>query len=270
MSPHDMILAENRMRVDRLEAKFQGHNGVDRTVLLHWLRQFRPEDIPLALKLLELATYFTRTNVTALCRQLVEAVFEHLRGVARERVLFVIAGDIWEGNAWVARTMQYSGVVPTEQLSHYSGLRSMQPEAWDALILVKDFSGTGTQLAEWWTGIGEALVLPLDAQVILGVLVLNACARERLEALDLSVLTPRELHDRDNIFRDECTDLSQEEKTTILRYCQSTGASDEYVRGYGGNGLVVAFDYGCPNNSIPLLWHNSDSWSGLFRRHGWA
>jgi hypothetical protein len=269
MSSHDAALAANNRRIAGLAAKFQGHTGLDRALLLHWLGQFRAEHIDLALRVLESVTYFTRRNVKALGEQVVDDAFAFLGDIPRQKVLFVIAADMWDGDVLVARVLRYGGQLPQRQLTQYAHLSSMHAGEWEAVVLLKDFVGTGGQLARWWTDTLEALVLPLEAEVVFGILVLNSLARQRLQPLGPSVVAACELGAVDNVFHGQCNLFSQEEKSTILDYCEQTGAPTHYVRGYGDNGLMVAFDHGCPNNSIPILWYNSESWVPLFSRHGW-
>lgn len=269
MSSLDAVLADSSRRIDGLVARFQGHNGVDRASVLHWLKQFREEHLDLALRLLENVTYFNRTNVRAYSRQVVDDAFVSLGDISREKVLFVIAGDPWEADASVARAVRHGGYLHSSQLTQYALLPSMEPDDWDAVVLLKDFVGTGAQIARWWTDTLEMLVLPLEVEVVFGILVLNSGARQTLEPLGPSVVATRELHAADNVFHTLCRLFSQEEKAIILEYCEQTTVSANYVRGYGDNGLLVVFDHGCPNNSIPVLWHNSESWVALFRRHAW-
>ena len=266
MSSHDAVLASHQARIQRLVARFQGHNGFDRALLLHWLGQFALEDIELALRVLENVIYFTRTNIRGLAEQMVDLTFAHLDAVPDEKVLFVFAGDIWESDALVARIVRYDRRVPERQLAQYTELASLDPGDWQAVVVLKDFAGTGQQLADWWDS-AEPLILPLEVEVVLGVLVLNGAAMERLERLGPSILVVRQLNDGNNVFHDECTRFSEGEKEIILRYCRRTAASDEYLRGRGANGLLVAFDHFCPNNSLPVLWHGSGSWTALFGRH---
>lgn len=267
MSSHDALFAEHHTRINALVARFQGHQGVDRPCLLHWLSQFESEHVPLALRILANTNYFTRGNVAVLCRQVVELAVTSMDPVARSRILFVLAGRIWEGNAVVARALRHRDIVSSAQIAEFTSLSRMRRGEWEAVVLLKDFAGTGTQLSKWWRDTGEPLVLPLEAQIIIGVPVLHYRARERLAELGLSVISALDLHEGDDIFHTQSALLSEEERQIVLQYCGRTGASTEFVRGYGQSGLLVAFDHGCPNNSIPLLWHDSDSWSALFRRH---
>ena len=61
--------------------------------------------------------------------------------------------------------------------------------------------------------------------------------------------------------------FSPEEKRSILTLCRDTRCSNDYIKGYGGCGLLVVFKHGCPNNSVPILWYdNQPHWERLFLR----
>ncbi len=72
--------------------------------------------------------------------------------------------------------------------------------------------------------------------------------------------------ENDNVISAMSAVFNEAEKEALLAYCRRTNASPEYLRGYGACGLLVAFKHGCPNNSLPILWHNSKVWHALFRR----
>jgi len=42
--------------------------------------------------------------------------------------------------------------------------------------------------------------------------------------------------------------------------------NNQWWLGWGGLGLLVVFEYGTPNNTIPILWRDSDEYFSLFLR----
>ena len=66
----------------------------------------------------------------------------------------------------------------------------------------------------------------------------------------------------------ESSIFSSKEKTALKAYCRRTACAPEYIFGKGECGLLLSFAYGCPNNSLPILWHQSGKWKRLFKRHG--
>lgn len=267
MSSPDDILALYSPQLNALSTTFGGHQGVDRPSIIHWLSQFEREHIPLALRLLDYVNYYNNQNISALLGEVLELARANLQGVAHSRILYLVPGAPWEGDAFLARRLRYGGLVPQRQIVTPLDLSHLDPREWDAIIVLKDFAGTGMQLREWWVNIGEAIILPLELRVLFSILVCNHIAIARLLSRNLAVTSARELNEPQNIFHPSCVIFSADEKTIILDYCRKSGASEEYLKGYGENGLAVAFDYGCPNNSLPVLWHRGNGWIPLFKRH---
>ena len=134
-----------------------------------------------------------------------------------------------------------------------------------AIVFLDDFSGTGETLTDWWTNV-EMLVRPKQAPLVVALLVLSGSARESIEEFSNIVIAVEELTENDNVLSEGSNILSIQEKESVLGYCQRTGCEEAFCRGYGNSGLLMAFRHGCPDNSLPILWHDSDEWQSLFRR----
>lgn len=268
MSSSDEDLAPHSGQINALVAKFGGHQGIDRPALIHYLSQYDAEHLPLAINLLGNVNYFTNQNISALIDETLRVVFDSLQQHPEQRIMFLLPGRMWEGDATLSRSLYYRQPIPRRQVLTSIDLTRSQAHEWDVVVILKDFAGTGSQLDTWWRTTGESLVLPLEAEVVFAVLVLNRPARQRVEDMGFDVYCSRELDQTQNVFHPSCQDYSEEEKNILYDYCRRTGASAEYIRGRGDNGLLVAFDFGCPNNSLPVLWYGRGQWSPLFKRHG--
>ena len=146
-------------------------------------------------------------------------------------------------------------------------LEKLSPDEVAVIVFVDDFSGTGDQLVVWWETV-EQLVLPKKADVVVALLVMNGRARERIEQFAKLVISIDELGEEANVLSDENKQFDSKEKDSLLRYCEKTGCDPSYLKGRGECGLLLAFRHGCPNNSLPLLWHEkANKWQALFQRH---
>ena len=135
----------------------------------------------------------------------------------------------------------------------------------DLIVFLEDFSGTGHTLEEWWNT-NAPIILPIGSSVLFGILVLNHVARTVLEK-ELTMIAIQSLEKKDNVLSAECEYFDGIEKESLFSFCKETGCSERYLKGYGECGLLVAFQHGCPNNSLPILWHEkSGVWEALFRR----
>lgn len=138
-----------------------------------------------------------------------------------------------------------------------------------AIFLLDIFSGTGQQIKDWWKS-NESLLLPWSdksVELILGILVLNCKAAVSLKSIPTNKEYVSYLGERYNVLSRDSKIFTTAEKELIKSYCRRTNCPSEYVYGRGNCGLLVSFKYGCPNNSLPILWYNSKRWNQLFKRY---
>jgi hypothetical protein len=143
-------------------------------------------------------------------------------------------------------------------------IANAEPGNIDAVVFLDDFSGTGDTLADWWLNV-ESIVLPLGVDVLVGTLAMTTRAEDRIREFAYPVTTEL-LGPEADVLSAHNGSFDDEEKNQILSYCERTGCPPEYLRGYGGAGLLMSFKHGCPNNSLPILWCETDDWQNLFSR----
>lgn len=138
----------------------------------------------------------------------------------------------------------------------------------DVVVLLDDFSGTGTQVCDAWndpaTSFGS--LLAGVGKVYLILVAASKTARKRIShETDICPVPAYELGDSDNVFSDQCKHFTKADKVKLLYYGEI--ADKRHPRGFGDCGLVVVFQHRAPNNSIPILHADHAKWSGLFPRH---
>ncbi len=266
--PSKREVIENRYvaDVDRAVSDYGDHPGIGRPKVIRWLDQFSAVSLPLAAKVLGAIRYYSRSNIQVLSRELVQLVYEAHSSVSKRQIFFVpIEVKAGSGSQMVARCIRGIRAVPPGQVVNMLDFSAIDAARIRVVVFFDDFSGTGDTITGWWDNV-EPLVLPKGADLVLGLLVINEKARLKLEA-GFEILSVDDLGPEANIFHAGTNAFSRSEKVTLKRYCKKTGCSSRYVRGYGDCGLLVAFKHGCPNNSLPILWHTSDlRWEGLFER----
>lgn len=247
--------------------RFGDHEDMSPGHVLRWLSQFDDEHIPLALRLLERIRYYNTLNIRTLCKHLVGMVGAELPGTQYPSMAIVPVGGPGSGAMVVARIIREVVDGNRCRLVDMLKLAQASPGQYSALVFVDDFSGTGDTLQKWWKMV-DPIVRPLDAEVFLGILVLNYRAREKVESIASRVLCVDELDQAADVFDGACPHFSEQERLLLLKYAKKTGCKPKHERGYGHCGLILSFKHGCPNNSIPTLWHGSDVWKALFLRRG--
>jgi len=253
---------------DAIEAaadRFGDHEQMSHRRVLKWLAQFSDDHLPIAIKILKKIRYYNAGNLRALCRQLATMIADSLPVAEYPAVAVVPVGNPGSGASIVARLLRDHLDRTHFHLVDLLKVAKAKPGDYSAVVFIEDFSGTGRTLSKWWASV-EPIVRPLDADLVWGVLVLNYRARSVVEELAPKLVYVEEIDESSDLFDAACNLLTEEEKTVLLAYSKKTGCRDTYERGYGGCGLAMSFKHGCPNNSIPTLWHDNSGWQALFIR----
>ncbi len=138
----------------------------------------------------------------------------------------------------------------------------------DVVVLLDDFSGTGTQACTAWndpqTSFGA--LLAGVGKVYLIVVAASKAAKKRIsEETTMCLMPAYELGESDNVFSEHCRHFTQADRVKLLRYGEI--ANKKQPKGFGDCGFVVVFQHRTPNNSIPILHSDHSRWTGLFPRH---
>ena len=187
----------------------------------------------------------------------------------RGRWFFVpFSGSVGESGDSMVHALRMAMSMTKRQYSdlfiHRSELMAKNPGPDDTVVLVDDFSGTGSQACDSWHIFEELLT---GGPKI--VLILVAATEEALERIanetEMEPVCATTLRRKDDVFHADCAYFTQGEKNTILNYC--TRADPRQPKGYGDTGLLVVLAHRTPNNSLPILHATHDEWQGLFPRH---
>lgn len=138
----------------------------------------------------------------------------------------------------------------------------------DVVVLLDDFSGSGTQVCAAWndpeTSFGS--LLAGVGKVYLILVAASKAARKRItNETEICLVPAHELSDSDNVFSDHCKHFTNADRAKLLHYGEI--ADKKHPRGFGDCGFVIVFQHRSPNNSIPILHADHRRWTGLFPRH---
>jgi hypothetical protein len=137
----------------------------------------------------------------------------------------------------------------------------------DVVVLLDDFSGTGTQVCNAWndpaTSFG-ALLAGVGKVYLIVVAASKAAQKKICDETSLSLVPAHKLTESDNVFSDRCRNFSAGDRAKLLHYGRR--ANNKEPMGFGECGFVVVFQHRSPNNSIPILHADHDKWTGLFPR----
>ncbi len=258
------IEAEYSDHIEDALERFGDHEDMSSGRILRWLVQFDDDDLPLAAHVLQSISYINGTNIRNMTRDLFELTQEELGIKGLQKAAFIPVGSPGSGSASVARVLRDAVRHSDHSVLSMLDLANAGADDFDAIVFVDDFSGTGETLEKWWENV-ESLVLPKNAEVFVGLLVLNGVARPRIETF-ADILAVSELDVTHNTLSQDSAVFTEDQKPTLREYCVNTGVSEKYHFGYGDCALLMAFKHGCPNNSLPILWFKGGGWRPLFNR----
>ncbi len=246
--------------------EYGDHGDLRRARVIRWLEQFSYRARPLAAKVLQSLDYYAASNVHAMAQQLVRIIHNDFARIPKQRIVFVPIGAAGSGAQQVARHLRMVQAVPNGSVIDLLTLHRKSPDDVDVIVAFDDFSGTGETIKGWWDT-NESIIRPKNATVVIALLVLNHTARPTLEEITDRIISVNELLADANVFHEQCEKLTAREKNSLLQLCRRTRCSKDYLRGRGDCGLLVVFKHGCPNNSIPILWHTrTGTFEALFQR----
>lgn len=251
--------------IERTVEDFGDHTGLTRPKIIRWLAQFPVVAQSTAAKALGEVRYHTSSNIRSMARELTKIIYADYKGTNLDHIFFVPIGGAGSGSQILARHLKAIGTIPKRQLIDLIDLTNLNSQNAEIVVFIDDFSGTGSAIKEWWEKI-EPLILPIGARNVAGILVLNCRAERPLEQIFEKVLFVEFLDKTANVLSVECNRFNQTEKEQLLAACQSTGCAQNFIKGWGDCSLMLAFQHGCPNNTLPILWYQSNKWTALFRR----
>lgn len=250
-----------------------------------WLGQFTPADQDLAARILDVIEFYGQSQIYAAYRQALEALDGWHRSPFRRKGTWrfaAMSGSAGESGDAMLHHFRVANRLDAKSLNQMFVSRSdlfrqvLLPDddpqkigEDDVVVLLDDFSGTGTQVCDAWndpqTSFGA--LLAGVGKVYLIVVAASKAARKKIsDETAISLLPAHDLHESDNVFSEHCRHFTKADRIRLFHYGKI--ADKKSPRGFGDCGLVVVFQHRSPNNSIPILHADHSKWTGLFPREG--
>lgn len=265
MSRLTKISAEYLSEISQASTRFGDHEDVSESRVVNWMVQFDDEDLPLAANILEATRYYAASNIRSMTRELCRMVLDEYADTPRSEIAFVSVGEPGSSSEIIHRVLRNVSDARQCAKVRMTDLVDFDEGELSIVVLLDDFSGTGDQMTDWWNNI-ETLIRPLNATIVVALLVLNERAEDAIEAFTDEYLYVDYLGEEANVLASENGPFSANERSLLEGYCERTNCSNSFRKGYGECGLLLVFKHGCPNNSLPILWWNGDDWTALFKR----
>jgi len=258
--------------------------GITNVTVESWLEQFDAEDHDLAARILDAVEYYGQSDIHAAYRQALGSLngWHRLASKRKGQWRFAaMSGSAGEsGDAMLYQFRIANGLdsrslnplfVSRSDLFRQPLLPDGDPQKLgsdDVVVLLDDFSGTGTQVCDAWnnpqTSFGA--LLAGVGKVYLIVVAASKVAKKKISSeTEICLFPAHELRESDNVFSELCTHFTREDRAKLARYGEI--ANRKFPRGFGDSGFVVVFQHRSPNNTIPILHADHSKWTGLFPRH---
>jgi hypothetical protein len=272
-------------RFKRWVARFGSYrDAITNMTIETWFENFDEDDHDLAARVLDCVEFYGQSQIHAAYRQALSSLPGWHRSAAKrtcEWRFAAMSGSAGEsGDAMLYQFRIANGLdakafnnlfVSRSDLFRQPLLPDGDPQKLgkdDVVVLLDDFSGTGTQVCTAWndpeTSFGALLVGVGKTYLIL--VAMSKAARVRISSeTSLSPLPAHELHESDNVFSERCRHFTAADRERLLHYGKI--ADKNNPMGFGNCGFVVVFQHRPPNNSIPILHADHSRWTGLFPRH---
>lgn len=258
-------------QLDRWRDNFSAYRQApDHMTLIEWLAQFDRDHLPVAHKLLDNVQIVSELQIQEGYRD----ALNNLPGWNADnderagRWYFVGAGGAGESGPAMLRLFREANGMTQVRFSDFfrevRELPGLELTAYDNVVLVDDFAGTGDQMAGFWPILQELIASEASCFLILSAM--TSRAESRLEdETEFNVVATRTLLEQDDFWSDQCDTFTNEELEILDIYGNT--ASNPTPRGYGECGLAFVLSHKTPNNTIPILHANHDNWVSPFPRY---
>jgi hypothetical protein len=258
--------------------------GIINVTIQSWLNQFEAADQDLAARVLDAVEFYGQSQIHAAYRQALASLDGWHISPSKRKCQWrfaAMSGSAGEsGDAMLYQFRIANGLdakpldklfVSRSDLFRQPLLPDGDPQKLgkdDVVVLVDDFSGTGTQACDAWnnpeTSFG-ALLAGVGKVYLILVAASNAARRRISNDTNICLVPAHELGEKDNVFSNHCKYFTKTDRVKLLHYGKI--ADKKYPRGFGDCGFVIVFQHRSPNNAIPILHADHSRWTGLFPRY---
>ena len=282
--PPGTAIDESRYR--RWISRFGSYRApINNVTIQAWLDQFIHADQDLAARILDVVEFYDQSQIYAAYRKALGSLPGWHRSASKRQGKWRFAamsgsagesGDAMLHHFRVANRLDARSLhelfVSRSDLFRQPSLPDGDPQKLgedDVVVLLDDFSGTGTQVCDAWndpqTSFGA--LLAGVGKVYLIVVAASGAARKKIsDETAISLVPAHYLHESDNVFSEHCRHFTQADRIKLVHYGEI--ADRNRPKGFGDCGFVVVFQHRAPNNSIPILHADHPKWTGLFPREG--
>lgn len=264
--------------IDKIERVKQIHSSWNSTIhfeeVVNWILQFDSDDYDLAIRILEHINFFSFNDLKNALRiaysKLIRKSIDKDAKITTRNTLFAGMGENGKSGSMISYHFRVINELSEENFYENEGL--IENGKIENIVLIDDILSTGRQASNEILELTEK-VTPYGVN---NIFLLTVCGmkegirkvEEETKAYTFSAIEysiKDTVIDLDsNFYKGLTYKQSQEYKEKIAYYGKI--ANPKQPLGYGAVGSLIAFDFNTPNNSLPLIWSDTNSWIPLFKR----
>lgn len=237
-----------------------------------WLNQFAPNERVYVAALLRGFKYYGKQGMYDLYRKLYQIVIEKLGDVDPLNMRFVQLGGPAKSGALVAYQFRVANQLNSNLFIESASLSGNEDFTATPLVFLDDILASGHQAALTWQSLISEKKLTNGARVLLATLVGTPAGARYLEERTTFETCSAVILDESN------DPLSMQ--SMIFPDVQAREVAREIVQAYGkrliphapfgylGSGMLVSFNHGTPDNTLPIFWSRNNDWRPLLDAGG--
>lgn len=268
------VACEQLASAEQLEAWVKSFAGYrqppTKEILCKWLSRFKPEHLGTAHKVLDAVIVVSEREIHQGYRDALTALPGWSKSAAarKGRWFFVGVGAAGESGAAMLRMFREANGLTSAQWQEYFKMPRELPRlaltAYDHVVFVDDFAGTGRQIVSYWPLMQELVASEATCYLLLTALTEDA-ERNIQNNTELDVRARLRLDATANVFAAASARFDDDEREVLVDYGKT--AWPACPKGFGDCGLTLILSHKTPNNTIPILHANHEHWEGPFPRN---
>jgi len=246
----------------------------DHPLALKWLQQFDGRDIYVARLLLDGLKLVSSSEIDSCISNAITAILNETAG---EVAVFPIDKRIVlpDSKPSSADRLAHNatGVARTEpRLLVNPGKQELIDKKVRNIILVDDFSGTGQRVSEFWEQ------WPLSSSVRSWFSYGSGQLKVWLVGYAIHEIALKRIQKHNSLLSENCVRFALRLSSTVAywpeevtEFCERNAHRTGlpiYPMGFGGLGVPLVFQHGCPDNCPVVLWKNGGTFRALFPERG--